>query len=154
MNKQMTKREEEIVAMDFGFMDNHGFTSVIESDYISGFGYCKVYESKAMEALGLRLEVNIGGIFRKTYGTWSIEYYCYIVDNYGSIRERFSLYSQVHSEQYYEAWTTDDGGYRDRDAYDMLFSQLDEDRLHEKCMGYVERLGESEQERIAANYSL
>lgn len=155
MKTQISKQQQDIMNMDFSDAKNHYFAKAAYSNHISGFGYSRVYHTRALEKLKMALVVNIEGITRISYGTWRISYNCYIEDNFGSIQERFSLNSRVHSESYIDAWRADcPDAYRSRDAYDMLFSQLDEDRLHEKCMGYVERLGESEQERIAANYSL
>lgn len=155
MKKKISKSDQAIIDMDFSKMENHFFAKPVEYDYLSGPGYLRHYSSPAMDALGLRLVVDILGIHRVSYGIWSIAFNCYIYDGWGSLQERFSLNSRVHSDSYIDAWGTDcPDDLRPRDAYDMLFSQLDEDRLHEKCMGYVERLGESEQERIVDIFNL
>lgn len=155
MKNQMSVQQQAILNMDFTNIENHCFSGMEELDYGPGFGYDRVYESPAMKVLGLRLQANIDGITRISYGTWMIIFICYIYDGHGSIQHRFELYSRVYSESYIDAWTPDNSDdFRDRDAYDMLFSQLDEEKLYEECMEYVENRGLEEQEYLSDKYNL
>jgi len=155
MENQMSQREQAIWNTDFENMENHYFSRTMQIDYYTaGFGYSKVYQSPAMVALGWYLWVNIDSIVQVSYKTWHISYDCFIRDDYWSFKHKFKPHSLVHDESYINAWTSHDPGHRSRDAYDILFSQLDEEKLYEECMEYIKSLGLEEQEYLAGKYNL
>lgn len=154
----MSQREQAIWNTDFANRENHYFSRMEESDDLSGFGYVRVYQSPAMSELELQLEVAIVAITRVSDGTCNISFDCHVKDRYGAIRRRFHAYqlrSLIHDESYIDEWAPDyPEENRSLGAYDMLFSELDENELQEKCMEYIKDWGLEEQKYLATKYNL
>ena len=116
----------------------------VEFSYIPGYEstYVKIYQSPVMAALNMRVVVNIPTMTQISDGIWRIYFNCYIEDNYWVFPPMFTLHSHVHDESYIDAWSSEDpDGYRNRAAYDMLYSQLNVDELEERYMEYIENQG-------------
>lgn len=149
MENQMTQREQAIWNTDFENMENHYFSRMEE------FNYIRIYKSPAMAELNLCVSVNINTITQVSDRTWRISFDCRVENWYGVIQRRFQLRIHVHDESYINAWAPDDPK-KDKGlgAYDLLFSQLDENELQEVCMEFIKDWGLEEQEYLASKYNL